>query len=198
MLISTADFEALPLRVHDFLSAPRLMDVRAIALDGGGPNRNVGDIIAMLEAANGEEVNPFVRALFQVRVIMGRLFGWDKDSGTETPAAESYVHRLPDEWATASHDTPGLLRGPTRILYRFDEELLAEVINSTAHAFISFSMFPRDDQSGYTAYLAVYAINTKWWTRYYLALIEPFRRFIVYPGLIRAFQRRWATHIQQP
>ncbi len=184
-----ADFRQLDLQVHSLLTTPRLMDVWAIPLENGGAGRTLQDFLDMAENTRARDVNPLVRGLFWVRHQLGRLFGWDGAATASQPAPASYVDRIPDELRAASLDEVGLIRGPVRILYRLENELLAEVINATVHAFISFSVFARDD--GYVAYLGVYAIYTKWWTRYYLALIEPFRQFIVYPMLIKTVQKRW-------
>ena len=39
--------------------------------------------------------------------------------------------------------------------------------------------------------LAVYAQPRGWFGRLYMAAIEPFRRFVIYPTFIRAVERRW-------
>ena len=40
-------------------------------------------------------------------------------------------------------------------------------------------------------YWAVYVRPVSWLTRPYLIAIEPFRRFIVYPALLRRIRRAW-------
>jgi hypothetical protein len=190
------DFQHIPLRAHAILHAARLMDVWAVPLRGGGPGRTVQDVIMMIENSSPTELNPGVRGLFWLREMLGRVFGWEapRDAPPTPPAPQSYVHRLPPELAAASHLAPGTQRGPLRVLYQLDDELLAEVLNATAHAFVSFTLRPQDNSPDYLALVAVYVIETKWWTRYYLALIEPFRHYAVYPSLMRTFQRRWAAH----
>lgn len=188
MRYPNADFQHLPLRVHEILTEPRLLDVWAIPLAKGGAGRTLRDVLALIESNDPRAINPIVRGLFRLREVAGKLFGWDPPRPPHPPT-RSYVHRLPDDILAASLDTVGMTQGPVRVLYRLENELLGEVINATAHAFISLSLSTRDD--GYVAYLAVYVLDTHWWTRPYLALIEPFRRWIVYPALVKALQDRW-------
>jgi hypothetical protein len=96
---------------------------------------------------------------------------------------------VPDNLAAHSQETVGTPYGPVRVIYHLRDEVLLEVINATIHAFISLSL--EQTAGGYQSLLAVYAIHTHWWSRYYLLLIEPFRRWIIYPALIRTIQRRW-------
>jgi hypothetical protein len=37
----------------------------------------------------------------------------------------------------------------------------------------------------------VYVLPLSWLTPFYMALIEPFRRYIVYPSLFRSLVRAW-------
>lgn len=189
MRLSHAEFKRRPLRVHAVLADVQLYDVWRIELEGGGAGRHLADILALIDKGDAQQIPPAVRGLFWLRRWLGRLFGWERGEAQAHAPAQSYLHRLPDDLRAASLDEAGSLRGPTRILYRLEDEVLAEVINATVQAFICFSIAPRE--SGYVADLAVYVINSKWWTRYYLAAIEPFRRWVVYPGLVRALQAAW-------
>ncbi|TMG01470.1 MAG: DUF2867 domain-containing protein, partial [Chloroflexi bacterium] len=45
---------------------------------------------------------------------------------------------------------------------------------------------------GYTLYLAIYVKPVSRLTTLYMALIDPFRRLIVYPALGRQIQQRWS------
>ena len=49
------------------------------------------------------------------------------------------------------------------------------------------------DQSpeGYLAYWAIYVKPVSRFTALYMAAIAPFRRFLVYPSIIRKVQRKW-------
>jgi hypothetical protein len=50
---------------------------------------------------------------------------------------------------------------------------------------------PRAD--GYRLYLAVYVKPVSRLTRVYMLILEPFRRFIIYPQLLRSVRRAWIT-----
>jgi hypothetical protein len=129
-----------------------------------------------------------VRVLFAVRVALGGLFRLD---GPHRDAPdESYVRRLTDDDRARSQVTPGAMRGSFRALYVFADEALVEVRNGTVHAFLATALRPRED--GYTLYCAVYVKPIGLVTPIYMALIDPFRRIIVYPSLIREMQAAWA------
>jgi len=70
-----------------------------------------------------------------------------------------------------------------------------EARNATVHAFIAAALRPRTD--GYTLYAAIYVKPVGRITPLYMALIDPFRRLIVYPSLIRRIQAAWARGFLQ-
>ena len=162
-----------------------LHDAWVIELDGGGPGRTMHDVEVV--AGTRRRSLP-VCALFAVRLALGRLFRLD---GPRRDApAESYLHRLTDDDRARSQVTPGTMRGSFRTLYMFADEAVAEVRNGTVHAFLATALRPRED--GYTLYGAVYVKPIGLVTPIYMALIDPFRRIIVYPSLIREMQAAWA------
>jgi hypothetical protein len=156
-----------------------------IELEGGGPGRTMRDV----EAVASTRRRPLtVRALFAVRVALGQLLRLDRPQ--RDPSAGSYLHRLTDHDRARSRVAPGTMRGPFRTLYVFADEALAEARNATVHAFLATALRPRED--GYTLYWAVYVKPVGRLTPIYMALIDPFRRFVVYPSLIRQTQAAWA------
>jgi hypothetical protein len=42
-------------------------------------------------------------------------------------------------------------------------------------------------------YWAVYVKPVSWLTPVYMAVIEPFRRFVVYPAILRQIRRAWVA-----
>ncbi len=78
-----------------------------------------------------------------------------------------------------------------RTVYTFDDEALAEMMNRTAHAFICMALEPVTD--GYRMYWAIYVRETSRLTPLYMALIDPFRRYIVYPAIVTATEREWTA-----
>ena len=187
MRIDPGEFRARPLRVHALLHDVPLEDVWAIRLPGGGAGRTIQDVRAVMVA--GLEAAPaVVRGLFRLRWRIGALFGWDH----RRPAwnAGSYAERLSPVDRARSLVAPGTPDGNFRILYRFEDEQLSELRNATVHAFASLSI--RQTPGGYLAYLGVFVQPVQRLTRLYMAAITPFRRLVVYPGIIRTMQRAWA------
>jgi hypothetical protein len=74
-------------------------------------------------------------------------------------------------------------------VYRFENEQLLELINRTAHAAALSALV--ETHTAYRYYLAVYVRGVSRFTPFYMALIDPFRRMIVYPSLLRSVRARW-------
>jgi hypothetical protein len=51
---------------------------------------------------------------------------------------------------------------------------------------------------GYRLYWAVYVKPASWLTPVYMALIEPFRRLIVYPAMLARVRRAWIARYPDP
>ena len=83
----------------------------------------------------------------------------------------------------------GTADGPFRLLYRFRNEQLSEIRNATVQAYVCLALVPAG--TGYRLYFAVYVIPVSWLTRPYLIAIEPFRRFFLYPAMLRRIRRAW-------
>jgi hypothetical protein len=187
--VSPADeFRALDLRCHTFLDDVPHHDVWIIDLAGGGPGRTMRDVDAI--GAPGRAGSPplLTRALFAVRFAVGRALGWDQPR--PDALTHSYLHRLSDDDRARSLLAPGTMRGLFRLLYFFADETLSEIRNATVHAFLVMALRPRGD--GYRLYWAIYVKPVGRLTRIYMAAIDPFRRLIVYPALIRQVQAAWA------
>ena len=48
------------------------------------------------------------------------------------------------------------------------------------------------DVHGLSAFWAIYVLPVSVWTRPYMTLIDPFRRRLVYPALLRRIHESWA------
>jgi hypothetical protein len=187
MRVAPSQFRRIDLRCHALLADVPLYDVWAIPLDGGGPSRTISDAHAVLFGIRRARANVAVRTLFGLRWALGRVGGWDEER-YDSPSL-SYVHRLTDADRARSEVRPGVREGPFRVLYVFANEAVAEIRNATVHGFMGLALLPRPD--GYTLYMAVYVKPVSALTPFYMALIDPFRRFIVYPALFRGAQRSW-------
>jgi hypothetical protein len=187
MRISPAEFLELPLEVHAVLHDVPLRDVTAIDLPRGGPGRTIADVRALIEKGPSSAGNQFVRFLFWLRWLVGRLLGWDEVRPDD--AKFSYRSRLSPGLVSRSLDPPGQPEGFFALLYRLDREMLVEVRNATVHAFLASVLQPT--AAGYRIYWAVYVLPVSRLTNVYMAAIEPFRRFVVYPSIMRGLRRRW-------
>lgn len=185
--VPAAEFRALPLEVHALLADVPLQDVTAVDLAGGGPGKTLGELRSIVTDAYRSANSPAVRSLFAFRAFLGRVFKWDDAPVERAPPA--FRPRIPAAIAARSHLPEGAPHGPMKLLYELDHESLAEGRNATVHAFLCQALLPLDD--GYRLYWAVYVRRVSWFTPLYMAMIEPFRRFVVYPSLLARVSRDW-------
>jgi Protein of unknown function (DUF2867) len=184
--ISTREFEQLPLRAHDFLAGVPLHDVWAIDL----PRVRAGlTLDQFLRSAGGRlfTPSPVVRALLHIRFFVGRPLGWDRER--DATARETFATRLTPADRSRSLEPAGTRAGLFRIVYRFENEQLLEVINRTAHAAALSALVETPET--YRFYFGVYVRSVGPLTPVYMALIDPFRKFIVYPSLLRSVRMTW-------
>jgi hypothetical protein len=189
MRVPAEEFRALDLEVHTFLADVALRDVSAIDLPGGGPDRSISDVRALLSRNGALTATLPLRALFSLRVLLGRVFGWDR--AMHEHAEDSAAEKLSDDQRDRSLAEPGTADGLFRLLYLFPNEVLGEVRNATVHAFSCMTIHPT--ASGYRFYWAIYVKSVSRFTPIYMALIEPFRRFIVYPAILRRLRDSWVA-----
>ena len=188
--ISEREFERLPLRVHQFLAGVPLHDVWAIDL----PSPCAGITLdKFLRVANERPYapTPVVRGLLELRLLIGRLFGWDHPRPS-TQATPTFADRLTDADRARSLAPAGAREGPDGlfcVIYRFENEKLVELINRTVHAAALSALV--ETAISYRFYFAVYVSSVGWWTPFYMAAIDPFRKLIVYPLLLRSLRANW-------
>jgi uncharacterized protein DUF2867 len=182
-----ADFKKLDLRCHALLSDVPLHDIWSIPLDNGGPGRTIEDLGALFLSDRWSPPNVGVRALFALRWWLGRVFRWDDER--HDPPAESYLNRLTEADHQRSRLPPGSRIGRFRVLYVFRDEAVSEIRNATVHGFVALALTRREQ--GYVAYAAIYVQPVSHLTAFYMALIDPFRRFVVYPSLRLRIQQAW-------
>jgi len=184
--ISKQEFQRLPLRVHDFLADVPLHDAWAVDL----PRMRSGITLdEFLRAAGALPLTPSpgVRALLNIRFFVGRLLGWDREP--EAATWETFATRLTRADLSRSLAPAGAREGVFRIVYRFDNEQLLELINRTAHAAALSALV--ETAGAYRFYFAVYVRSVGPLTPVYMALIDPFRKLIVYPSLLRSVRATW-------
>ena len=180
------EFERLPLRVHDFLAGVPLHDVWAV----DSPQTRSGitlDEFARTASALPFILSPMVRALVNIRLFVGRLLGWDRELAAT--AWKSFATRLTTDDRSRSLVPAGTPEGLFRVVYRFENEQLLELINRTAHAAALSALV--ETENAYRFYFAVYVRIVTRFTPIYMALIDPFRKLVVYPSLLGAVRAKW-------
>ena len=97
--------------------------------------------------------------------------------------------RLTEADRLQSQVPPGSRDGRFRVLYVLRHEALSEIRNATVHGFLALALTHRDQD--YVVCVAVYVKAVSRFTALYMALIDPLRRFVVYPALGRYVQQTW-------
>ena len=129
-----------------------------------------------------------MRVLLSVRFFVGGLLGWDQ--AAPGSFAESFAQPLTDEDRARSLAPAGTSDGLFRVVYRFENEQLDGVVNRTVHAAALSALVEAD--ATYRFYFAVYVREVNPFTPLYMAAIDPFRRLIVYPALLRGISALWS------
>lgn len=200
--------ESHPWRIREIVPDFTLEDVWALPVEGGAD-----DFPKLLEAINS--VDPAhsdsraTRFLWQLRDRLGAWFGLGRirvAAGASNPPPAELVIPSTDE-TTLSDRLPDDLRGtaadadfgslPFSPLYRTDFEAAAEVSNQTVHGVAHLAWVDRGE-GRYQGQMAVYVKPRGRFGQAYMAAIKPFRYLIVYPALMRQFEREWKASPHVP
>jgi hypothetical protein len=196
--VSAQEFEQLPLRIHTFLAGVPLHDVWSIDLPCWRAGATLDEFLRTADNCKLDTCgcskssslftpSPLVRMLLEIRFFVGRFFGWDHEPAAT--AWKSFTTRLTDSDHSRSLAAAGTRDGFFRVVYRFENEQLVELINRTAHAAALSALV--ETATTYRFYFGVYVRSVSRFTPFYMTLIDPFRRLIVYPSLLRSVRARW-------
>ena len=146
--ISTQEFELLSQRVHDFLVGMPLHDVWAIDLPRTRSGITLDEFLRTASARSQVGCDccendrsrkgglltrsPVVRTLLNIRFFAGRLLGRDREPAST--AWETFATRVTTADRSRSLAPAGTCEGLFRVVYRFENEQLFELINRTTHA----------------------------------------------------------------
>lgn len=209
--LPNAAHEAGPWRIREIVPDFTLEDVWALPAQGGVEDfQMLLELMASSDPANAESLP--TRVLWRLRDRLGSWFDLGRisapiDSGQDGAAGKlpipgtdetSLTGRLPDDLRDTAADLNfGSL--PFAPLYRSDDEFAAEVSNQTVHGVMHLAWVDRG-AGRYQGQMAVYVKPRGLFGKGYMALIKPFRHWIVYPALMRQTERRWnkATSEAQP
>jgi hypothetical protein len=189
--ISVTEFYALPLRVHTFLADVPPHDVWAVDL----PKIREGvTLCEFLRRASRDvcDTADVARALFRLRFFLGRIFRLEAEP--KDALAASFGRRLTPEDRARSFVVSGTPEGLFRVVYRFENEQLLEVQNRTVHAAALSAL--AEKANCYRLYFAVYVRQTTWITPLYMGLIDPFRKWLVYPAMLKAIRTTWDERVR--
>jgi hypothetical protein len=189
--ISPTEFYALPLRVHTFLADVPLHDVWAIDLPTHRDGVTLSEFLRRASQCECNRLPPVAGVLIRLRLFLGRIFRLEAEP--KDALAASFGSRLTPEDRARSFVVSGTPEGLFRVVYRFENEQLLEIQNRTVHAAALSALTERADS--YRFYFAVYVRQTTWITPFYMALIDPFRKWIIYPALLKKIRATWAQDI---
>jgi hypothetical protein len=206
MRLPNAAHESRPWRIREIAPDFTVEDVWALPVHGGAEDfQTLLELMASSDPANADSVP--ARALWRLR---DRLGGWldlgrisaPIDSGGDGVAGKlpipgtsetSLAERLPDDLRDTAADLDfGSL--PFAPLYRTDVEFAAEVSNRTVHGVMHLAWVDRGE-GRYQGQMAVYVKPRGPLGKGYMALIKPFRYWVVYPALMRQIERTWDARV---
>ncbi len=144
-------------------------------------------------------------ALFKLRAVLGKIFGWDgdeKEPGPALPIPGCEETSLCDRLTDADRENErSVSRGAGaadssssfRLVYRFENESLLEISNSTVHAMMHLGRVSIS-ATHWSPQLGVYVKPRGRLGPFYMSLIGPFRHYIVYPAMMRGAKRGWPKY----
>jgi hypothetical protein len=189
--ISPAEFYAQPLRVHTFLADVPLHDVWAVDLPTHRDGVTLSEFLLRASQCGCNRLPPVSGALIRLRLFLGRIFRLEAEP--KDALATWFGSRLTPEDRARSFVVSGTPEGLFRVVYRFENEQLLEIQNRTVHAAALSALAERAD--GYRFYFAVYVRQTTWITPFYMGLIDPFRKWIIYPAMLKTIRATWDQNI---
>ncbi len=207
MRLPNAEHESRPWRIREIAPDFTLEDVWALPVHGGAEDFQT--LLEMLAAADPTtaESRP-TRLLWSLRDRLGEWFELGRisapvDSGDngdgELPipgsSEASLRGRLPDDLRDTVTDLK-FSSLPFVPLYRTDVEFAAEMSNQTVHGVMHLA-WVEQVEGRYHGQIAVYVKPRGQLGKGYMALIKPFRHWIVYPALMRQVEREWNARVRR-
>jgi hypothetical protein len=196
--------ESGPWRVREIAPDFIVEDVWALPVHGKAEDFQV--LLDHMVASNPADAESLpARFLWRLRERLGAWFdlGTVSDSGDgggelaiPGTSETSLAGRLPDDLRGTADDVH-FQSLPFEPLYRTDTEFAAEVSNRTVHGVMHLAWVAQGDGL-YQGQMAVYVKPRGRFGQGYMALIRPFRHWIVYPALMRQMERTWSRRDSTP
>jgi Protein of unknown function (DUF2867) len=203
MRLPTTAHTSRPWRVHELTGDFEIEDVWELPTPGGPDD--LARLVRQFTTRGDDEFPAVVRALFALRWKLGALFGWDAPGSGVGGRVRSLRERLPADLLEAPRG-PDIRAVPGRAdeggppifssVYETRHEWAAELSNRTGHSVMHIGWVPDDSGGGYHAQMAVLVKPNGWLGTAYMAAIKPFRRWLVYPLLLRSIGRRWRVQAE--
>ncbi len=148
--------------------------------------------------------NSITGLLFKFRAVIGKLFNIDKNVN-KLPIPDSLEFNLTDRMTDAeklNHSSKLNIDIRTdnyldfKTVYSFENETLNEISNASEHALMHYSWIEKEDGC-FKIQMASYVKHRSKFGSFYIKLIDPFKRKIVYPYLFNEFIKRWKEYKSQ-
>lgn len=206
MRLSNSEHESRSWRIREIAPDFTLEDVWALPAHGGAEDfQTLLDLMASSDPANVESLP--TRVLWRVRDRLGGWFGIGRISAPSGSGQDGATGKLPipgNSETSLAGRLPDDLRDtasdlhfdslPFTPLYRTDVEFAAEISNRTVHGVMHLAWVEQSD-GRYRGQMAVYVKPRGAFGKGYMALIAPFRYWVVYPALMRQIERTWNARI---
>jgi len=190
--LPNAAHTAQPWLIHEIAEDFALEDVWALPSPGGGPD-DFPVLLSVFDSGVPEQASAPTRALFWLRFKLGALLRLDRGASGIGGRVPSLRSRLPEDLRNAE---PHHQASEFTMLYERPNERAMEIANGTMHGVLHLGWVP-DGQGGWRGQLAVLVKPNGRMGSVYMAVIKPFRHLIVYPGLGRAWERRWRRELNE-
>ncbi len=177
-----------PWRIHEFTHDFRLEDVWELTGQGNPADfPRLVQLIASLDPAQGS--SRAARTLWAIRWKLGKLLSWDGPDAGLSSRVPTLRDRLPADLRNAMSG-PDFDALPFTSLYLIEDEFAAEIANRTMHGVMHIGRVP-DQTGGFRVQMAVLVKPNGLFGTAYMAAIRPFRHLIVYPAMMRGWERTW-------
>ena len=202
MRLSNSEHESRPWRIRAIAADFTLEDVWALPAHGGAEDfQTLLELMVSSNPANAQSLP--TRVLWRVRDRLGSWLGLGRISAPIDSARDdapgklqipgesetSLAGRLPDDLRNTAADLHFDFL-PFTPLYRTDVEFAAEISNRTVHGVMHLA-WVEQGEGRYQGQMAVYVKPRGRLGKGYMALIAPFRYWVVYPALMRQTERTW-------
>jgi len=178
---------ARPWRIHELTRDFRLEDVWQ--LPWRGAPEDFPQAVQLIASGDlSRSSSRAVRTLSAARTKLGALLGWDDPDAGVGSRVPTLRERLPADLRDAPRPDLGAL--PFSSLYLLEDEFAAEIANRTVHGVIHIGWVP-DGTGGFRGQMAILVNPNGLLGRAYMVAIRPFRYLIVYPALMRGWERAW-------